>query len=1233
MSGVLGGSTQSQASQTTKYSALAVQTAVAGKVIPLVWGRVRLAPNLIWYNDFTATPASGGSTSSGKGGGSSSSQGSSSYTYSASIMFALCEGPIDSVDLVWKDKDVDALGDLGMAVAYGTQGQAPWAWLASHHADQAFGYSGTAMVVVANYALGSSASLPTHNFQVTGNLAGAIGAPYPTPDAEPSQILVDFLTNTQYGAGFPAAAIGDLSNWRAYNLANTLLMSPLWETQQSASTYVTQLMTLTNSNCWWSEGKLKVGSYGDAAASAYGNSWTPNLTPIYDLTDDDFQAGSGEDPVLVTRSSPADAQNFISLEWTNCLNQFQTEPIEWKDQGAIEQFGLRKANTVTAHEIMTPQAATALVGLIGQRALYVRNSFAFKLGWQYCLLEPMDIVTLTDANLGLSRFPVRITQIQQQDDGTLAIDAEEFPAAVGTPTEYPKQTVAGYAANYAVDPGPVNTPVIFEPPPQLTGGEAQVWIAASGGGAWGGCDVWVSYDEVTYLDAGRINGPARQGTLTAALAVHADPDTTDTLSVSLVESTGQLISVSQADADAFNSLCFVDNELVSYKTATLTGPNAYGLTTLHRGVYGTPVVNHVVGAQFARLDGSIFKYTLPAAYVGVPLYVKLTSFNIYGASEESLADVAIYGLTPTGAGAVIAPPTNCLISTATRRQVDGTYLPLMVVSWTPSGGPLLGQYELQYRLDSTTSWQSILLGPNETSNTITSVVENVLYDARVRAISTANPPAYSSWALATATESVANTNPPGVPTGLATSSGLYTEIDLVWNANPEPDLAFYVLYEGLTTNFGTAAQIWQGNATGYARKGLNSGSILFYWLAAQNRSGIRGGFEGPVIGQSSYTIPIAALGRQVIQESLLVPILAAQIDQIATTATNDLTTAINTANAVLLGNQSAATIVSLQQQQSTDEAALASAITTLTAGISGVTAQIQQEATARATADSASATSLTTLVSLVGSVQAGVASTQAGLATLSNTEASDVSALSQQLLSLTASIGTTNASVTSQFSALATSISANASATTNLTTTVNGNSTTISQNIASINGLQAQYTVKVNNNGVVAGFGLASYPNNGGVASEFIVEVDTFAIVPVGGVPGTAISPFFVSGGTVYIQDALIGSVSANKITAGYFNAGTIQLGVGGYIEDAYGNVLLSGAGVGGGVINTPNVVAGAITAVATGFQSGTLGISGDWVSLVLVGINVLDSTTTLIISSSTYVAQVTPPAGGGGPQ
>jgi hypothetical protein len=238
------------------------------------------------------------------------------------------------------------------------------------------------------------------------------------------------------------------------------------------------------------------------------------------------------------------------------------------------------------------------------------------------------------------------------------------PIGVFTAPIYPTLATTGEDLAMLVDPGDTNEPIMFEPPPILTAGTHEVWLIASGGPDWGGCQVKVSTDGTTYALAGIIYRGARQGLLTATLANHADPDLTNTLSVDLTESEGQLLSATQDDADNFVTLCYCDGELVSYETATLTAAFKYDLTYLRRGVYATPISSHAIGSAFARFgpnDPAPLRYIYPANFVNQTIFVKLPSFNTFGQMLQSDAAATVYSYAPNGAGQ--NPAANPIVQT------------------------------------------------------------------------------------------------------------------------------------------------------------------------------------------------------------------------------------------------------------------------------------------------------------------------------------------------------------------------------------------------------------------------------------------------------------------------------------------------------------------------------------------------------------------------------------------
>ena len=336
-------------------------------------------------------------------------------------------------------------------------------------------------------------------------------------------------------------------------------------------------------------------------------------------------------------------------------------PIEVWDQNDIESVGLSQGAVGHGARNLRPgRLGQASAQLILQRGAHIRNAYAFKLSFEYCLLEPMDLVALTDPGLGLENAVVRITAIEEDNAGTLAITAEEFPAGVATAVAYPVQTGASSPPNRNTEPAAVNPPLIVEPPASLTEGAAEVWIAVSGGTGgladpnWGGAVVYVSRDNVTYGEIGEISGPARQGSLAAQLPapVGANPDSVNALAVNLSQCGGVLAGATPDDAANGVTLCIVDNELLSYANASLTGANAYALTYLERGLFGSQASAHAPTAPFARLDDAIFKYALPQAYIGATLYLKFQSVNIFGDQAQDLSSCIAYPYTPRGSGAL-----------------------------------------------------------------------------------------------------------------------------------------------------------------------------------------------------------------------------------------------------------------------------------------------------------------------------------------------------------------------------------------------------------------------------------------------------------------------------------------------------------------------------------------------------------------------------------------------------
>lgn len=647
-----------------QYTGIQLQTSSSVIALALVWGMTRVAPNIFWYDDFKANKQK---QKAGKGFGGSST----GYTYSASIMLGLCHGPIFGVGRSFKDQDkVTDYTTLGFSLFLGELGQAPWGYLSSEFPDEALSYSNVAYLAAANYDLGQSASTPQHSFEVQGMRYNT--GPLTNGDADCALVVQDLLTNDQFGAGFipgsldldqllssgSATTTGD-GTYQTYCRARGFGLNPALSSQESAGNILDRWTELTDTAVVWTGYSLKLIPYGTEEITANGYKYVPSLTAAYNLTDDDYIVQRGTAPVRVSRTDPADANNAIKLNVRNRENEYNDAPVEWKDQGLIDLYGLRQGNAIDAPEICSLDMGSVIVSLIGQRLAYGRNTYDFTLSSEFCLLEPMDILIVEDPILG--DVAVWIDQLEEQDDFSWKITAKEIPPGIARAAN--AQDIGNNPLNTAVDPGPVNPPIIFQPPSDMTN-QPQVWAGVSGGNGtdygplWGGAFVYVSADGVSYQQIGRIDSGARMGFLTADLAAYAstNPDVTNTLSVDLSQSDGELQTVSTDEASRQATLSWVEGEYLSFEDATLTAINEYDLDNLYRGLNGSAAGAHVIGDRFLRLDENIFKYDLPTDYDGLELYFKFQSFNIWNGGVQDLADCVEYTYTP-----VYVPPVDLIL--------------------------------------------------------------------------------------------------------------------------------------------------------------------------------------------------------------------------------------------------------------------------------------------------------------------------------------------------------------------------------------------------------------------------------------------------------------------------------------------------------------------------------------------------------------------------------------------
>lgn len=599
-----------------------INTASYGEVVPEILGTTRVSGNIIDYEDFTAHEHKS-TTRTGKGGGSKHTE--ITYTYTVAAAIGLCEGPIKGIGKVWRDKEVYQYPNekIELTLFKGDYGQTPWPYMLSKHPDKALPYSGLAyMAGVVD--LGDRGSLPQYNFEIQGKLLETGDG----VDVNPADYIVHVLQSV--GAD---VVIDGIDNFRAYcKAADILISTPPNQKSAKAQQVINDIAEITNSLVFWSTDRLKIVPLADKPIG----DWTPANQIQYDLTADDFIAGSDGQLILYKRKDSSEAYNEATVEFINRANSYEKETVSFEVVADVQRNGLKPASKKTAHYLYTKARAQYYAEQLAMKRLYAKTQYTFRLDWAFCALEVGDLVTLTDKSCQLDHQIVVITSVNEAADGQLELTAEGKPAGTYAPAKYNVHENERPFVDYNQEAPSVNDVAIFQTVGDVGGNQIFVGVNAPSG--WGGCSVWLSDNDQTYQRIGNISQQARMGRTKYGFAQNGN-------FCNVTINQGVLKSGTHIDAERGNTLCWVNGEALSYENVEVHPNNWFTLQGLVRGQYGTNAINHNADERFVRVDEALFRYPYRKEDIGKTIYLKFTSMNLFGSNEQGLDEVQSYQYT------------------------------------------------------------------------------------------------------------------------------------------------------------------------------------------------------------------------------------------------------------------------------------------------------------------------------------------------------------------------------------------------------------------------------------------------------------------------------------------------------------------------------------------------------------------------------------------------------------
>ena len=441
-----------------------VPTATEGRVVPLIWGRVKMAgPNVVWYGDLIADPI----TEKIKTGLFSKETVTTGFRYSIGLQMALCRGPLDllinirndgsfcwgeeapSADANLVPTDAGALyfidepsffggeesggggGLVGGGRIYpGTETQVVSAYLAQFQIPTPF-YRGTCFITFERGEIGLGPTLRPFEFEIQRIPDGLDLATLQPGDEEidlgcnPMNVIFEIITNTEWGLARDSGLI-DLVNFRAQAaILKTEGQGFAWIMDRIQD--VLEVIKLVEQQV---DGVLTLDPVtGLFSFTLIRFDYTPGTLPLLDETN----------VLKVTRFQRpawAETQNQISVEYTDRRKNYTTSFGLAQDQGNQDIVQAINSSKIRSPGVKNPTLANAIAWrelralstpLVTMKIVTDRSQFA---------VQPGDVLEFSWARFGITRLPVRVTRSDRgkilDNEITLDVAQDVFAFAPGS---------------------------------------------------------------------------------------------------------------------------------------------------------------------------------------------------------------------------------------------------------------------------------------------------------------------------------------------------------------------------------------------------------------------------------------------------------------------------------------------------------------------------------------------------------------------------------------------------------------------------------------------------------------------------------------------------------------------------------------------------------------------------------------------------------------------------------
>ncbi|MCG8507086.1 MAG: phage tail protein [Sphingomonadales bacterium] len=688
--GLFGGG-RSRTVEGPRLKDLSVQSSAYGAPIPLVYGRLRVAGNVIWSSGLIETREESTTSQGGKGGGQVTNV---TFRYSASFAVGLGGRPIADIRRIWADGKLirEAGGALSvpgsLRVYTGDEAQEPDPLIqAAEGIDNTPAFRGLAYAVLDNLALGEFANrIPNLSFEVETSASGAETG---------ETVIVDL-------AGRAAETAVDATAMAGTTVGGLLVTGP-----QPARRALEELGGAFPFAAQEADGAIRFRPMFQASSAAQ-------------ISEDDLgarQSGSRRAaPLQRARRQELELAREVTVQHIDADRDYQSGAQRARRlKTSSEKVDIRELPlALTASE--AKRAAEGLMAIDWMR----RDELAFALPFGFAWLDPGDVVDLPD-NLG--------------GDAVLISDIETHGFHLtlrGTPYKPNLVTSAATGDGGGGFPGQTAAPSsatvahILDLPPLRDADTSMPLILGAAAGEdenWSGAGFFISRNGgASYTQVASTSVPVALGVTESALPVGPTAfwDEGNALQIRL-QHDGMTLESQPALAvlDGAN-LALVGDEILQFRDAVQQPDDSYLLSGLLRGRRGTEaeLASHQTGERFVLLTRpDLVAVGVDLADVGREVLFKAVSFN------QTLSEVSPVSFTYAANNLRPFSPVHGAASRNASGDVSFSWIRRTRIGggWIDGADVPLGEEEERYEVD--------ILDVGVVVRTITALQQSATYAA------------------------------------------------------------------------------------------------------------------------------------------------------------------------------------------------------------------------------------------------------------------------------------------------------------------------------------------------------------------------------------------------------------------------------------------------------------------------------------------------------------------------